>query len=177
MNTRQHTPMDIFIEGWGRMGAEWGVSKVMAEIYALLYLMKEPLTLDDISEKLKTSRSNASLNVRALSDLGVVKKLVIRGERKDYYEAEKDITKVAKLLAMAKKRKELDPAMEIVEAALVAAGESDQPLDDVSNRTVERLQELRRHMDFVNAIFAAFAGGEADASGLANVIRIKDNHQ
>ena len=48
-----------------------------------------------------------------LVDLGVVHKVIVRGERKDYYTAEDDITKVAKLLALAKKRKELDPAMEI----------------------------------------------------------------
>jgi hypothetical protein len=29
-------------------------------------------------------------------------------------------------------------------------------------------------MDFVNTIFHAFAGGEADPRGLAGVIRIKD---
>ena len=95
---------------------------MMAEIYALLYVSPSPLTLEDMSTKLATSRSNISTNVRGLLDLGVVHKMIVRGERKDYYTAEDDITKVAKLLALAKKRKELDPAMETVEKALAAAG-------------------------------------------------------
>jgi len=175
VNSRNVDPVDIFIEGWGRMGPSWGISKVMGEIHALLYLTPSSLSLDEISEKLKTSRSNVSLNVRALIDLGVVKKVIVRGERKDYYTAEDDIGKVARLLALAKKRKELDPAMEIVESALGAAERDDSTLGKEAPEAMARLQELKRHMDFVNAIFAAFAGGTKDAVGLADVIKIKDS--
>jgi len=165
--------LDIFIEGWGRLGQSWGISKVMAEIHALLYVSRDPLTLEEMSDKLMTSRSNISLNVRGLVDLGVVKKVIVRGERKDYYTAEDDIGKVAKLLAFAKKRKELDPAMEIVDHAI-------NQLDPGANEAeeaefvIERLSELKRHMDFVNAIFHAFVGAEIDLAGLANVIKIKE---
>jgi DNA-binding transcriptional regulator GbsR (MarR family) len=92
----------------------------------------------------------------------------VRGERKDYYTAEEDITKVAKLLALAKKRKELDPAMEIVETTLASATTAGDAA------TARRMEELKRHMEFVNAIFQAFAGGESDPRQLANVIRVKD---
>ena len=168
MTARHTSTRDIFIEGWGRLGPSWGINKMMAEIYALLYLSPNPLTLEEMSRQLETSRSNISMNVRALGDLGVVHKVIVRGERKDYYTAEDDITKVAKLLALAKKRKELDPAMEIVDKALAAADESDDA------EITHKLEELKRHMDFVNAIFHAFAGGEADPKGLASVIRVKD---
>jgi DNA-binding transcriptional regulator GbsR (MarR family) len=172
MPSHSTQPIDIFIEGWGRLGPYWGINKVMAEIHALLYLSPEPLTLEEMSRKLKTSRSNVSTNVRHLVDLGVVKKVVIRGERRDYYEAEEDIGKVAKLLAVAKKRKELDPAMEIVDGALEGARRASAGSDAFLEA---RLSELKRHMDFVNAIFHAFVGGEAGEQGLANVIRIKEN--
>jgi len=168
MTARRASTHDIFIEGWGRLGPSWGISKMMAEIYAALYVSPSPLTHEDMSEKLATSRSNISTNVRGLLDLGVVHKMIVRGERKDYYTAEDDITKVAKLLALAKKRKELDPAMETVAKALAAANDA---RDDA---TAQKLEELKRHMDFVNAIFHAFAGGEADPKSLAHVIRVKD---
>ena len=167
MATSRLTAQDIFIEGWGRLGPSWGISKMMAEIYAALYVSPSPLTHEDMSEKLATSRSNISTNVRMLVDLGVVHKVIVRGERKDYYSAEEDITKVAKLLALAKKRKELDPAMDIIDKAIGAAGESE-------SATIQKLEELKRHMDFVNAIFHAFVGGEADPRTLANVIRVKE---
>lgn len=168
MTVRRTTTRDIFIEGWGRLGPSWGISKMMAEIYALLYVSPAPLTLEDMSRQLETSRSNVSTNVRALGDLGVVHKVIVRGERKDYYTAEDNITKVAKLLALAKKRKELDPAMDIVDKALAAAEAAGD--HDIARK----LDELKRHMDFVNAIFQAFAGGETDPKGLAHVIRVRD---
>jgi len=167
MSTSRLSAHDIFIEGWGRLGPSWGISKMMAEIYAALYVSPSPLTHENLSEKLATSRSNISTNVRMLVDLGVVHKVIVRGERKDYYSAEDDITKVAKLLALAKKRKELDPAMDIIDKAIDAAGESE-------SATIHKLEELKRHMDFVNAIFHAFVGGEADPKTLANVIRVKE---
>ncbi|HKW14827.1 MAG TPA: transcriptional regulator [Candidatus Krumholzibacteria bacterium] len=167
MSSRRSTN-DIFIEGWGRLGPAWGISRVMAEIYALLYVSEQPQTLEQMSRTLKTSRSNISTNVRMLLDLSVVHKVIIRGERKDYYTAEEDITKVAKLLALAKKRKELDPAMEIIENALASA----QAAGDET--VAKRMEELKRHMEFVNAIFHAFTGGESDPKQLANVIRVKD---
>jgi DNA-binding transcriptional regulator GbsR (MarR family) len=160
---------DIFIEGWGRLGPSWGINKVMAEIYALLYVSPRPLTLEEMAGKLEISRSNVSTNIRLLCDLGVTHKVIVRGERRDYYTAEEDITKVAKLLALAKKRKELDPAMDIVDKALAAASH------DGDGATAARLEELKRHMDFVNAIFHAFVGGESDPKTLANVIRVKES--
>ena len=177
MINKKATPLDIFVEGWGRMGGYWGISKVMAEIYALLYVSEAPLTLEDMSNKLKTSRSNISLNVRGLIELGVVNKVVIRGERRDYYSAEHNIGKVAKLLAVAKKRRELDPAREIVTDALEASKSDDGNHDAPSRRLfVERLEELKRHMDFVNSIFLSFVGNDAAAAGdFSSVDEIKES--
>jgi len=172
MIKKHSTPMDIFIEGWGRMGGYWGINRVMAEIYALLYVSDSPQTLEDMSNKLKTSRSNISLNVRGLIELGVVNKVVIRGDRKDYYSAEENIGKIAKLLAVAKKKRELDPAMEIVSEALAAAKPEDNP-DQM--QFVEKLEQLKLHMDFVNSIFLSFVGnesaGESGLSGMANFMK------
>lgn len=154
-------PLDIFIKGWGRMGIYWGVGKVMAEIQALLYLSPHPLCLDEMSTRLKTSRSNVSLNVRALQNLGVVRKVVIPGDRKDYYTAETQLEVVARRLAAAKKRRELDPALEVVtraiEAANAAARESTGAAGGGNGSIdTERLRHLRELMEKINGIFEMF---------------------
>jgi DNA-binding transcriptional regulator GbsR (MarR family) len=172
MISKHQSAQDIFIEGCGRLGTTWGISRVMAEIYALLYLNSEPMTLEEMSGKLKTSRSNISMNVRALLDLGVVKKVIIRGERRDYYTSEDDIGKVAKLLAMAKKKKELDPALEIVTKALAKAEECGD--GDERSFLTERLAELKKHMDFVDAIFDSFVGNEVEAVRFADMLKSKE---
>ena len=146
--TQQRTdnPMDVFIKGWGRMGVYWGVGKVMAEIQALLFMSSRPLGLDEMSARLKTSRSNISLNVRALQDLGVVRKIIIRGDRKDYYTAETDVDKVARRLAAVKKKRELDPALDIITRAIDAAdaaNDDGNPGGGLDSFDLDRLRRLK----------------------------------
>ena len=55
---------NLFIRRWGEMAANWGISRTMAEIHALLYLASEPLCTDDVMEQLAVSRGSASMNLR-----------------------------------------------------------------------------------------------------------------
>jgi len=160
--TIQNNPFDIFIEGWGRMAGAWGINKVMAQIYALLYVSKHPLSLEEMSDKLKTSRSNVSLNVRSLLDLGMARKVLIRGDRRDYYTAEEDIIKVAKRLAAERKKRELDPAIEIVQKAILAADTSAAPQtagDDENTFCADRLKTFLSLMLIVEGVFDSFIDG------------------
>lgn len=171
-------PIDVFIEGWGRMGAYWGVGKMMAEIQALLYLSPDPLSLEDMSDRLKTSRSNISLNVRALQDLGVVRKVLIPGDRRDYYAADDDLLQVARRLALKKKKRELDPAIEIVERALAAAdshtsvGVRKNYFDSSATRKLEELKDL---MQSIAGVFDAFIGEEPERARRSHVVKAENS--
>lgn len=146
------------------MAGAWGISKVMAEIHALLYMSSAPLSLEEMSEKLKTSRSNISINVRSLQDLGVVKKVIIRGNRKDYYTVEEDLIKVARRLVAEKKKRELDTAIEIVDEAIAAAGTQDQnssPNNDPSLFYFSRFRALKFMMTAISEIFESFIEGNS----------------
>ncbi len=159
MFTKPDSPLEIFIAGWGRMGTQWGISKVMAEIYALLYMSNRPLNLEEMSERLQTSRSNISTNVRSLLDLGVVRKTLIRGDRRDYYAIEADIRKVAVRIAEGKKKRELDPALEIINSALEAAVQAKKqsdPGDEPVDYYIARLETLKQLVETAESIFRAF---------------------
>ena len=71
-------------------------SRVIGQLYALLFLSDKPLSLDDMVKRLKISKGGASLNIRELEKLGMVKKVWVRGDRKDFYEAELDFDKIMK---------------------------------------------------------------------------------
>jgi len=169
LQRRVDDPLDILINGWGRMGIYWGVGKVPAEIQALLYLSARPLCLDEMSERLKTSRSNISLNVRTLQDLGVVRKVIVPGDRKDYYAAETELRTVAKRLAAVKKRRELDPALDVVtraiRAAESAAGESPDAAGSNGSIDAKRLRELKDLMERIGQVFDTFIDERAVNSG------------
>jgi DNA-binding transcriptional regulator GbsR (MarR family) len=104
-----------FIQSWGTMGSGWGISRAMAEVHALLLISQEPLTTDGVMEALKISRGSANTNIRELIDWGLVYKVLRQGERKEYFEAEKDLWKVMRQIVIQRKKKELEPMLKVLD--------------------------------------------------------------
>ncbi|MDB5284737.1 MAG: transcriptional regulator, partial [Bacteroidota bacterium] len=84
-----------FVEAWGTLGTNWGINRTMAQIHALLLVSDEPLSTDEIMEKLDISRGNTNMNMRALIDWGLAERKVKLGERMEFFVGEKDIWRVA----------------------------------------------------------------------------------
>ncbi len=104
-----------FIHDWGILSTNWGVKCAMGKIHALLLVSKCGMCADEIMEKLMMSRGNVNMNLKALENWQVIKKAYMPGERKDFYVAEKDFSKVFKLIIAQRKRKELDPLLALLE--------------------------------------------------------------
>ncbi len=94
MNNNLQLAKNRFIERISHAGDDFGLNSFVVKLYALLYLSNRPLSLDEISEALGASKGNVSINIRELENWGAVKKLWVKGSRKDYYEAEIEIKKV-----------------------------------------------------------------------------------
>lgn len=104
-----------FIASWGAFGTHWGINRTMAQIHALLLVSADPLSQDDIMEQLNVSRGNANMNIRELIDWGLVDRVIIPGERKEYFSAEKDIWKVATQIVHERKKRELNPMLKLLD--------------------------------------------------------------
>ncbi|MCA9307284.1 MAG: ArsR family transcriptional regulator [Phycisphaerales bacterium] len=102
---------DRFIATWGQMGSAWGISRTIAEIHALLFIVAQPLCTDDVMERLEISRGNASMSLRALLDWGIIAKVHKRGDRKEYFEAEHHVPTMFQTIARERKKRELDPVI------------------------------------------------------------------
>jgi DNA-binding transcriptional regulator GbsR (MarR family) len=105
---------DEFVSQWGALGSQWGINRTMAQIHALLMTVDQPLTTDDLMEELEISRGNAHSNVKELIAWGLVRTVVVRGERKEYFEAEKDVWEIARTVARERKRREIEPALGVL---------------------------------------------------------------
>jgi DNA-binding transcriptional regulator GbsR (MarR family) len=103
-----------FISSWGAFGTHWGINRTMAQIHALLLVSVDPITQDDIMEQLTISRGNVNMNIRDLIGWGLVERVIISGERKEYFTAEKDIWKVATKIIKERKKRELDPMIKLL---------------------------------------------------------------
>jgi DNA-binding transcriptional regulator GbsR (MarR family) len=104
-----------FISSWGAFGTHWGINRTMAQIHALLLVSAEPLTQDDIMEELNISRGNTNMNIRELINWGLVERIILTGERKEFFTAEKDIWKVVKQIVKERKKRELEPMLRLLD--------------------------------------------------------------
>lgn len=134
-----------FIESWGKLGCNWGVSRTMAQVHALLLVSCRPLCADNIMEALQISRGNVNMNVHALMDWGLVHKVLKQGDRKDYFEAEKDMVAMIKQIILQRKRKELDPMVKVLEE--ISCVESRCPDSEEFCRMVKELRRFSRKAD------------------------------
>ena len=87
--------VEVFVQGAGKISSALlgMINRVGGQIYALLFLSEEPLSLDEIGERLGVSKSNISINIRMLEDYKLVRKVWVKGSRKDYYAAERTYPK------------------------------------------------------------------------------------
>jgi DNA-binding transcriptional regulator GbsR (MarR family) len=104
-----------FISSWGAFGTHWGINRTMAQIHALLLVSPEPMSQDDMMEELNISRGNTNMNIRELIDWGLVERVLLSGERKEYFSAEKDIWKVVKQIVKERKKRELEPMLRLLD--------------------------------------------------------------
>ena len=105
---------DEFVTQWGAMGTAWGINRTMAQIHALLLTSPRSLSTDEIMAELRISRGNANTNLRDLVGWGLIRSVIRKGERKEYFEAEKEVWRIFCTIARERKRREVSPAMDVL---------------------------------------------------------------
>ena len=103
-----------FVQTWGALGSQWGINKTMAQIHALLMVSSDAVSMEDIMEELQISRGNASMNIRALMDWGIVYKEYKAGERREFFTAEKDLDELAVKISRERSKREIKPALKVL---------------------------------------------------------------
>ncbi len=110
---------DEFVAQWGALGTQWGINRTMAQIHALLMTSPQPMCTDEVMESLAASRGNAHTNLKELVNWGLVRMIVVKGDRRDFYEAEKDVWQIFTIIARERKRREIDPALALLNKCAV----------------------------------------------------------
>ena len=136
-----------FISSWGAFGTHWGINRTMAQIHALLLVSPEPLTQDDMMEELNISRGNTNMNIRELINWGLVERVLLPGERKEYFTAEKDIWKVVKQIVKERKKRELEPMLQLLDRLVEVEGDRRDKNVKTFVDTVSSIKKLGRQAD------------------------------
>ena len=123
---------------WGEMGGQWGVNRSVSQIHALLYISERPLPAEDIADALGIARSNVSNSLKELIGWELIRRVPVKGDRREHYEAETDVWEMAARIAKGRKAREMDPALTALKASIAEA--TGDPT--VSRVAVQRLQAM-----------------------------------
>lgn len=149
-----------FVEAGGHTTQSFGLGRILGQIYALLYLSPHPMCLDDIAAELDVSKASVSTTIRQLERWTAVKKVWVRGNRRDFYEAETDFQSVLKHGLLETLRKKLNTAgLQIghVEECLKEVRANETPSGnngDTMDVVVARLERARKFHSKVNGLLS-----------------------
>jgi DNA-binding transcriptional regulator GbsR (MarR family) len=143
------------VQELGRLSAFAGFNKAIGQIYGLLYLSREPLSLTEIAERLGMSKGNASLNIKTMQRWGLIQPVDRKGDRQDYYRAETDFTKIVHDIINERDRKEIDHTLGAISSILTSIRASD---DNNPDKPIyqERLEQMVEFGNAVDQMITAF---------------------
>ncbi len=162
---RVQRALDEFVLLWGEMASSWGINRTMAQIHALLYASEAPLDTDEIMDRLQISRGNANMNLRALVEWNLVRKMHQLGSRKDFFVAEKDVWTITTTIIEARQKREIQPVQRAL-AGVAAELRVGDALDADERSLADRVDALVDFIDvfdgFSSALLPLLRGRNAD---------------
>ncbi|MBV7428991.1 GbsR/MarR family transcriptional regulator [Acidovorax sp. sif1233] len=131
-----------FVAHFGEMGSRWGINRTVGQMYALIFLSPRPLNADEIAETLEFSRSNVSMGLKELQAWRLVKLSHQPGDRREYFEAPKDVWEIFRVLAEERRRREIEPTLSMLRMALL-----EEPGSDEERHAQERMRDMHELID------------------------------
>ncbi len=137
----QQQVVDFFVDGVRVLG----LPRSIGEIYGLLYITPEPLSLDDLVRLLGISKGSASQGLRTLRTLGAVREAARDGDRKTYYEPAIEL----KPLVGGFIREQIRPHLDSGKSKILQLSESAETTSDPVEREFlsERIKQLESWMN------------------------------
>jgi len=102
-----------FVQKWRELGVAWGIPPAMAAIHGLLMTQEHPMVTDEVMSFLSLSRGSAHTQLQALVEWGLVYPIKTLGSRQVRYVAERDSWQMMSCIARQRKKRELDPLLEL----------------------------------------------------------------
>jgi DNA-binding transcriptional regulator GbsR (MarR family) len=121
-----------------------GLPKSVGEIYGLLFVAPRPMAMDDIMDRLGISLGAASQGLKLLRSFGAVRVVYERGERRDHYVADLELSRFATVFIKDELQPRMDMAAERIkrmEQALAALPAKER------KATRQRIERLKHWLD------------------------------
>lgn len=121
-----------------------GLPKSVGEIYGLLFVAPRPMAMDEVMDRLGISLGAASQGLKLLRSFGAVRVVYERGERRDHYVADLELSRFATAFI----KDELQPRMDMAAERIKRMEQALSALPAKERRaTRERIERLKHWLD------------------------------
>ncbi len=145
-----HPAIERFVLHWGEMGGQWGVNRSVSQIHALLYVSDRPLTAEEIAATLGIARSNVSTSIKELLSWDLIRRVPVRGDRREHFEAEADIWELVARIAAGRKAREIDPALAVLRTCMAEIENG----GDINPVAAKRLKDMLSFTETIDTWYA-----------------------
>jgi DNA-binding transcriptional regulator GbsR (MarR family) len=121
-----------------------GLPKSVGEIYGLLFVAPRPMAMDDIVDRLDISLGAASQGLKLLRSFGAVRVVYERGDRRDHYVADLELSRFATVFIKEELQPRIDTAVERIRR--MEESLADLPPKD-RRATRQRIDRLKHWLD------------------------------
>lgn len=94
----------LLADAIGDVIEHWGFRKVLGRLWTVLYLSEDPLPATELGERLSLSSGGVSMALTELQEWGVVKRVWVPGERREFFVAETDFWKMISKVVSERER-------------------------------------------------------------------------
>ncbi len=115
--------IQVFVDGVKVLG----LPRSLGEIYGLLFISPEPLSLDDLVSLLGISKGSASQGLRSLKGLGAVRELSVETSRRSFYQADTELKRLVGGFIREQVRPHLESGQSKIGRLVDVAGEHQDP--------------------------------------------------
>ncbi len=140
LDSLERQVISVFVDGVRVLG----LPPSIGEIYGLLFISREPLSLDDLVRKLNISKGSASQGLRALRSLGAVREAMGVPDRRTYYEPAVELKPLVGGFIREQVRPHLESGKSKVRQLQEVVGAVNDPADRAF--AIERVERLGQWM-------------------------------
>jgi DNA-binding transcriptional regulator GbsR (MarR family) len=102
-------------------------------------------------KELQISRGNVSMALRELIAWGIVNRVHVKGERREFYTTEKDVWQMFRIIARERKKREVDPTINVLRETV---DDLRAIPDSEANYEREQLQKLLEFFETGTEVYA-----------------------
>ncbi|HBO87794.1 MAG: GbsR/MarR family transcriptional regulator [Pontiellaceae bacterium] len=131
----------------------------VGELYGVLFIAEKSMCLDDLRIKLNISKGSTSQGLKILRSFGAIRVVYVPGDRKDFYEAESSLRKIASGFAHEQIQPHLESGLDRLERIQDLLKE-EVDVSGTLHERVERLENWQKRANQVLPLVLKLIGGK-----------------